>query len=85
MATKTLGLIHTSATLVPIFADLCKAKIPSVNVFNIGNKPLVSVNEILSFILKEKKIADIKIKYTGEPAWPGDVATYTFDDSKIRR
>ncbi|MES2315501.1 MAG: SDR family NAD(P)-dependent oxidoreductase [Patescibacteria group bacterium] len=55
-----------------------------VNLYNIGNQPIVSVNEILEFILKEKKISNIKINYTGEPAWPGDVATYVFDDSKIR-
>lgn len=55
------------------------------NIFNIGNQPLVSVDEILSFLLKETGIQDIKINYTGAPAWPGDVATYTFDDSKIRK
>ena len=54
------------------------------NVFNVGNQPLVSVNEILSFLLKEKGIEKIKINYTGAPAWPGDVSTYKFDDSKIK-
>ncbi|MEK7181162.1 MAG: NAD-dependent epimerase/dehydratase family protein [Patescibacteria group bacterium] len=54
------------------------------NVFNIGNAPLVSVNEILASLLKEKGLGEIKIHYTGNPAWPGDVVTYTFDDSKIR-
>lgn len=55
------------------------------NVFNVGNYPLVSVNEILSFLLNEKKIKNINIKYTGVPSWPGDVTTYIFDDSKIRK
>jgi len=54
------------------------------NVFNIGNTPLVSVNEILAMLTREKGIENIKVNYTGGPAWPGDVATYTFDDSKIR-
>jgi UDP-glucose 4-epimerase len=54
------------------------------NVFNVGNVPLVSVNEILGFLLKEKGIENIQINYTGAPAWPGDVTTYTFDDSKIK-
>ena len=41
MKQKTLGLIHTSATLVPIFAQLCKDKLPGVNVFNIADDSLV--------------------------------------------
>jgi Asp/Glu/hydantoin racemase len=41
MKRKTLGLVHTSATLVPIFAQLCKEKLPDVNVFNIADDSLV--------------------------------------------
>ena len=41
MKHKTLGLIHTSATLVPVFADLCKAKLPGVATFNIVDDSLV--------------------------------------------
>jgi Asp/Glu/hydantoin racemase len=41
MKQKTLGLVHTSATLVPVFAQLCKEKLPGVNVFNIVDDSLV--------------------------------------------
>ena len=41
MKRKTLGLVHTSATLVPVFAQLCKAKLPNVEVFNIADDSLV--------------------------------------------
>jgi Asp/Glu/hydantoin racemase len=41
MKKKTLGLIHTSATLVPVFAQLCKAKLPGVETFNIVDDSLV--------------------------------------------
>lgn len=41
MKRKTLGLIHTSATLVPIFAQLCKDKLPGVEVFNIADDSLI--------------------------------------------
>jgi Asp/Glu/hydantoin racemase len=41
MKPKTLGLVHTSATLVPVFAQLCKEKLPGVNVFNIVDDSLV--------------------------------------------
>jgi len=41
MKQKTLGLIHTSATLVPVFAQLCKEKLPGVNIFNIADDSLV--------------------------------------------
>jgi len=29
MKQKRLGLIHTSATLVPVFAQFCQAKLPT--------------------------------------------------------
>jgi Asp/Glu/hydantoin racemase len=38
---KTLGLVHTSATLVPVFAQLCQAKLPHVDTFNIVDDSLV--------------------------------------------
>lgn len=41
MKKKTLGLVHTSATLVPIFSQLCKAKLPNVDTFNIVDDSLV--------------------------------------------
>lgn len=44
--TKTLGLVHTSATLVPVFQELCKQYIPHVNVFNIVDDSLI--NQVIS-------------------------------------
>jgi Asp/Glu/hydantoin racemase len=41
MAQKRLGLLHTSATLVPIFEQLCKAKLPGVSVFNLVDDSLI--------------------------------------------
>jgi Asp/Glu/hydantoin racemase len=41
MKKKRLGLIHTSATLVPVFAQLCKEKLPDVETFNIADDSLV--------------------------------------------
>jgi glutamate racemase len=41
MKQKRLGLVHTSATLVPVFAQLCKEKLPNVEVFNIADDSLV--------------------------------------------
>jgi Asp/Glu/hydantoin racemase len=41
MKRKKLGLVHTSATLVPLFAQLCKDKLPNVEVFNIADDSLV--------------------------------------------
>ena len=41
MSRKRLGLIHTSATLVPVFAQLCAEKLPGVEVFNIVDDSLV--------------------------------------------
>ncbi|HEY3761075.1 MAG TPA: aspartate/glutamate racemase family protein [Verrucomicrobiae bacterium] len=41
MKKKKLGLVHTSATLVPVFAQLCKDKLPGVETFNIADDSLV--------------------------------------------
>lgn len=41
MNRKKLGLVHTSATLVPVFAQLCKEKLPGVEVFNIADDSLI--------------------------------------------
>lgn len=41
MKLQTLGLIHTSATLVPIFQKLCSDLLPGVNVFNIVDDSLI--------------------------------------------
>lgn len=37
----TLGLIHTSATLVPVFQQLCREKLPGVDTFNIVDDSLI--------------------------------------------
>jgi len=37
----TLGLIHTSATLVPVFQQLCNEYLPGVQVFNIVDDSLI--------------------------------------------
>jgi Asp/Glu/hydantoin racemase len=41
MQQKTLGLIHTSATLVPVFQQLCNEYLPDVKVFNIVDDSLI--------------------------------------------
>jgi Asp/Glu/hydantoin racemase len=38
---KTLGLVHTSATLVPVFAELCNKYLPGIKVFNIVDDSLI--------------------------------------------
>jgi Asp/Glu/hydantoin racemase len=41
MPQKRVGLVHTSATLVPIFERLCKAKLPNVSLFNLVDDSLI--------------------------------------------
>lgn len=41
MQQKTLALIHTSATLVPVFAELCNKYLPNIKVFNIVDDSLI--------------------------------------------
>lgn len=41
MELKTLGLIHTSATLIPVFQQLCQQYLPGIATFNIVDDSLV--------------------------------------------
>jgi Asp/Glu/hydantoin racemase len=41
MKPKTLGLIHTSATLVPVFGQLCKELLTGVETFNLADDSLI--------------------------------------------
>jgi Asp/Glu/hydantoin racemase len=41
MTRKRLGLLHTSATLVPVFEQLCREKLPDVAVFNLVDDSLI--------------------------------------------
>ena len=41
MSQKTLGLVHTSATLVPMFTELCNKYLPGVKIFNIVDDSLI--------------------------------------------
>jgi Asp/Glu/hydantoin racemase len=41
MPKRKLGLLHTSATLVPIFEQLCKEKLPGVSIFNLVDDSLI--------------------------------------------
>ena len=41
MSQKTLGLVHTSATLVPVFAELCNKYLPGIKTFNIVDDSLI--------------------------------------------
>jgi Asp/Glu/hydantoin racemase len=41
MKKTTLGLIHTSVTLVPVFQTLCQEMLPNINVFNMVDDSLI--------------------------------------------
>lgn len=60
MKAKTLGLVHTSATLVPVFQKLCNDYLPGINVFNIVDdsliKDVITRNELTK--LTSKRVVD---------------------------
>jgi Asp/Glu/hydantoin racemase len=41
MESKKLALIHTSATLIPVFAQLCEKHLPDIATFNIVDESLI--------------------------------------------
>lgn len=60
MKAKTLGLVHTSATLVPVFQKLCSDYLPGINVFNIVDdsliKDVINRNELTK--LTSRRVVD---------------------------
>ncbi len=69
MKQKTLGLIHTSATLVPIFQNLCKEYLPNVQVFNIVDDSLIK--NVISCGELTPETARRVVDYTGSAAAAG--------------
>ncbi|MDB5286476.1 MAG: Asp/Glu/hydantoin racemase [Mucilaginibacter sp.] len=62
MKGKTLGLIHTSVALVPVFQGLCDRFLPGINIFNIIDDSLIkSVIEFdsLNMLTARRVIAHI--------------------------
>ena len=48
LSEKTLGLIHTSATLVPVFQALCQEKLSGIETFNIADDSHPCLEEALT-------------------------------------
>ena len=49
---RRLGLVHTSATLVSAFEQLCRERLPGVAVFNIVDDSLIK--DVIAQVAKEK-------------------------------
>lgn len=69
MQQKTLGLIHTSATLVPVFQALCTQYLPNVKVFNIVDDSLIK--NVISCGELRPDTARRVVDYTGSAAAAG--------------
>lgn len=56
----TLALIHTSATLVPVFQELCKKYMPDIDTFNIVDDSLIKYTIRAGKLLPEtaKRVVD---------------------------
>ena len=76
MSAKTLGLIHTSATLVPVFQQLCSQYLPGVNVFNIVDDSLIK--NVISCGKLKPATAKRVVEYAGSAESAGaDFIMYT--------
>lgn len=69
MQQKTLGLIHTSATLVPVFQALCTQYLPHVKTFNIVDDSLIK--NVISCGELRPDTARRVVDYTGSAAAAG--------------
>jgi len=62
-----------------------------INIFNLSSGTIISVKEIVKMILDEMNLPNMKIKYVKGPkgweteGWPGNVKSFQYDITKIRR
>ena len=57
-----------------------------VNYFNLGASDQISVKEIVQILVKETKLKNLKVKYTGgEGGWKGDVPRFLLDNRKMAK
>lgn len=61
---KTLGFVHTSATLVPIFQELVKTYLPHVDTFNIVDDSLIK--DVISKGKLTKKTSKRVVEHIGQ-------------------
>ena len=58
----------------------------TINCFNLGLNSSIIVNRIAEIIIEEMGLKDVKITYTGgDKGWVGDVSSYKYDFSKIKK
>ncbi|MFH1788666.1 MAG: NAD-dependent epimerase/dehydratase family protein [Candidatus Altiarchaeota archaeon] len=58
----------------------------NLNVYNLGCGDQVSVTEIAETVIKQMRLKDVSIKYTGgRQGWPGDVAEMNLSTEKINK
>jgi Asp/Glu/hydantoin racemase len=67
MPVKRLGLIHTSATLVPIFTELCRERLEGVDLFHITDDSLIK-----DVIAKGRLTPRIARRVVDHVAWAED-------------
>jgi len=57
---------------------------PGVNVFNAGVETATTVTRIADIVCEEMGLSDVKYRFTGGTVgWPGDVAKFQYDLSRI--
>ena len=57
-----------------------------INFFNVGPKNTTAVENIADFLIEKMSLSDVNISYTGgKIGWPGDVAKFSYNTSKIRK
>ncbi len=57
-----------------------------VGIYNIGNRDQITVGEIAQLLLKEMKLTETRIRYTGtKRGWRGDVTIMHLDASRLNK
>ena len=57
-----------------------------VNIFNLGTKDAITVDEIAKIVINEMGLKNVKISHTGSSGgWPGDITNFLLDVTKLEK
>jgi len=82
---QSKSYLHVNDTIDAILLCLKRSN-DNVNIFNVASNNYITVTEIANIVIREMKLKNVKLKYTGgKRGWKGDVPVVRLDTTKINK